>query len=94
MKADAALRILEKSATQFDIVFLDPPYSAIRQYPIVLEHLQRCQLLAGSAIVIAQHSKRIDLLQRIEGLIKFRMVQQGDNVLSLFRRESEPITKL
>ncbi len=94
MKTDSAFRILEQSATQFDIIFLDPPYSAVGQYPIVLEQLQRHELLTDSAIVIAEHSKHIDLAPRIEDLVRFRRVQQGDNVLSLFRRERERITTL
>ena len=94
MKTDSAFRILQQSATQFDIIFLDPPYLAIGQYPIVLEQLQLHELLTDSAIVIAEHSKHIDLEPRVEGLVRFRKVQQGDNVLSLFRRESEPITTL
>jgi 16S rRNA (guanine966-N2)-methyltransferase len=94
MKTDSAFRILEQSATRFDIVFLDPPYSAVGQYPIVLEQLRRHELLTDSAIVIAEHSKHIDLAPRIEDLVRFRRVQQGDNVLSLFRRERERITTL
>ena len=94
MKADSAFQILEQSATQFDIIFLDPPYSAVGQYPIVLEQLQRRKLLTDSAIVIAEHSKHIDLVPRIKDLARFRKVQQGDSVLSLFRRERERKTTL
>lgn len=94
MRTDSALRILEQSATRFDIAFLDPPYLAIGQYPIVLEQLQSRELLTRSAIVIVEHSKHMDLAPRFEGLARFRKVQQGTNVLSLFRRETEPITTL
>jgi len=94
MKTDSAFRILEESATQFDIIFLDPPYSALGQYPIVFEQLQRHELLADSAIVIAEHSKHVDLPPRVEGLARFRRVQQGDSVLSLYRKERERTTTL
>ena len=94
MKTDSAFRILQQSATRFDITFLDPPYLAVGQYPTVLEQLQRHELLKDSAIVIAEHSKHLDLAQRVEGLVRFRKVQMGDNVLSLFRRERELIRTL
>lgn len=86
MRVDPAFRILKQSGTKFDIVFLDPPYRAIEQYPNVLEQLQQYELLAESAIVIAEHSKHIQLGKKVEGLVQCRRVQQGDNILSLFGR--------
>ena len=94
MKTDSAFKILKQSATQFDVVFLDPPYSAVEQYPIVLEQLQRRELLTDSAIVIAEHLKHTDLSPRVEDLARFRRIQQGNSVLSLYRRERERTTTL
>ena len=90
MKIDSAFRILKQGTTKFDIVFLDPPYGAAEQYPHVLKQVQRWELLADSAIVVAEHSKHLDLEPRVENLVRFKRVQHGDSVLSLFQREGEP----
>ncbi len=91
--AESALRILNQAATKFDIVFLDPPYAATAQYQRVLELLQDYGLLNPGAIVVAKHSKRFDLEPRVRGLVRYRRIQQGDSVLSMFRQEGEATAK-
>lgn len=82
-----ALKILHNSRLKFDIVFLDPPYSASEQYASVMGGLQTCQLLDDSALVIAEHARRFELNKRVLCLTRFREVRQGDSQLSLFRQE-------
>jgi 16S rRNA (guanine966-N2)-methyltransferase len=69
-----------------DIVFLDPPYEARQEYRAALRSLAgtRCEL------VIAQHASRLVLPDVFGPLRKRRIIRQGDNALSFFRREREP----
>jgi 16S rRNA (guanine966-N2)-methyltransferase len=59
-----------------DIVFLDPPYDAEREYR-VLEKIR-------APLVIVQHSKHFELAERYGALERSRVLKQGDNVLSFF----------
>lgn len=63
-----------------DIVFLDPPYDQEREYRAALE------LLAEDPppLVVAQHSRRLDLEERYGTLRRTRVLQQGDNALSFY----------
>jgi 16S rRNA (guanine966-N2)-methyltransferase len=84
-KAEAGLKSLERTGRKFDIVFLDPPYADADQYPKVFEQLQNCRLLRDEALVVAEHSKFLDLPVQLMQLARQREVRQGDSVLSLFQ---------
>lgn len=89
--AGDAARNLEKlaeraknEASTFDIAFLDPPYAAAAEYERVLTYLGVSPLLKKSSLVIAEHSRKLDLLERIGALRCFRVLRQGDAALSFF----------
>ena len=83
-KAEAGLKSLERTGRKFDIVFLDSPYADADQYPRVFEQLQNCELLNDEALVVAEHSKFLELPAQVMHLERRREVRQGDSVLSLF----------
>jgi 16S rRNA (guanine966-N2)-methyltransferase len=70
-----------------DIVFLDPPYESVAEYELGLGLLggECSQLLAENAVVIAEHSKRHDLVERYGELVQYRVLKQGDGALSFYR---------
>src|SRR5262245_26706720 len=84
-KAETGLNSLARGGRKFDIVFLDPPYADVDQYPRVFEQLQSCGLLKDEALVVAEHSKFLALPARVAHLERQREVRHGDSVLSLFR---------
>ena len=75
-----AIRYLGSAAAE--IVFLDPPYSLEKEYDAAL------RALAGTEVplVIAQHSPRLKLREEYGGLRRTRVLNQGDNELSFYRR--------
>ena len=83
--AHISLRILQRQSRKFDIVFVDPPYSAVHRYPQTLEQIHRCHILAPRACVILEHSKGLTLPARLHDLSRVREVRQGDSQLSLYR---------
>ena len=82
--AGAVLRTLPMYRA--DIVFLDPPYSLDREYREALDALGD----NPPALVIAQHSVRLPLLERYGALERTRVVKQGDNALSFFSPPAAP----
>lgn len=67
-----------------DFIFLDPPYSAAKEYELALEFLDSSSILSPKGLVIAEHSKRFSLPGRLEQLQCIRLVEQGDAALSFF----------
>lgn len=80
-----ALRLLDSAAIVCDFCFVDPPYSQHGAYEQSLGFLSQSRLLMPKSIVIAEHDKHYDLLDRYGALERFRRLRQGDAVLSFFR---------
>lgn len=84
-EAAQAVRMLDAAAVVCDFCFLDPPYADADAYEETLSFLSQSRLLAPSSIVIAEHDKHSDLLDRYGALARSRRLQQGDAVLSFYR---------
>ncbi len=69
--------------TDFDIVFLDPPYGAAG----LVEALSVAAPLVGDAtVLVIEHAKRDAAPERFERLARTRVVTSGDSALAFFRR--------
>ncbi len=85
----AALDRLQQQQSVQDIIFLDPPYDATKEYEQVLGLLgstASTRLLAEDALVIAEHAKRTPLAERYGTLQRIRELKQGDAALSFYQR--------
>lgn len=83
-----ALHGLEKLASQHahaDFIFLDPPYVQADEYERVLEFIGSAELLSAAGVVIAEHTKKLELPLFAEALERRRVVVQGDSALSFYR---------
>ena len=79
------LERLEAESAQFDFVFVDPPYSEIREYHHVLRQIGRGQLLFPSSVVIAEHSRHCLLENQYGHLHRSRLLRHGDAQLAFYR---------
>jgi 16S rRNA (guanine(966)-N(2))-methyltransferase RsmD len=79
------LRLL-KAGAGFDLVFLDPPYDAAREYAATLGLLggDSVGVLASDAVVIAEHRRKEKLEDRYGELARTRLLEQGDAALSFY----------
>src|SRR5258706_2137001 len=68
----------------FNHIFLDPPYAAAEEYSRVLEFLGSADLLAPGGLVVAEHRRNFDLPEEPGALKRFRVLKQGDAVLSFY----------
>jgi len=85
----ATLDRLQQQQSVQDIVFLDPPYEAAKEYEQVLGMLgsaASARLLAPEALVVAEHAKRTSLAARYGVLERIREKTQGDAALSFYQR--------
>jgi 16S rRNA (guanine966-N2)-methyltransferase len=85
LTAERALKRLRQLSKKFDIVFIDPPYAAWKEYPSFFDHLQEGHLLSETAIIIAEHSRRLILNEQFGPWIRFRELKQGDSLLSFYQ---------
>ncbi len=79
------LERLEKEGARFDYLFLDPPYTEIREYHSVLRQLSRSELLRPSSLVIVEHSRHCLLEEAYGNLRQSRLLRHGDAQLGYYR---------
>jgi 16S rRNA (guanine966-N2)-methyltransferase len=79
------LERLEARHVHAQFVFLDPPYAATEEYESVLAFLGESLLVAPGGRVIAEHSRKRALPERVGELELARVVVQGDAALSFYR---------
>lgn len=88
LKVEARARVIHGSAALYldkidaDIVFIDPPYPQEREYRAALEALEP----KPPEVVVVQHSVRFALPEEHAPFRRTRIVKQGENALSFFRR--------
>jgi len=75
---------------EFDVLFLDPPYDAAREYAATLELLggRAAGATADGALVIAEHRRNESPEDRYGQLQRTRLLKQGDAALSFYARTS------
>ncbi len=74
-------------APVFDVVFLDPPYEAVSEYTSTLALLGSTRarpLLAGGALIVAEHSSKSPLPESFGTLQQTRVLKQGDAALTFY----------
>jgi len=76
-----AATVLER--THADIAFLDPPYEISKEYEVAMAALDRSE----TPLVIVQHSSRFTPPEEYGRLRRYRVIKQGDNVLSFYQRQ-------
>ncbi len=82
----ASLRRAVAQGVTFDIVFLDPPYAAAKEYAATLGLLggECAALLGPDSIVIAEHRRKQPLAETYGRLQRTRLREQGDAALSFY----------
>lgn len=79
-----ALHALDSAAVVADFCFLDPPYADADAYEQTLGFLSQSRVIGPKTVVIAEHDKHSDLLDRYGAVERTRRLQQGDAVLSFY----------
>jgi len=82
--AGAVARLAALRRPAFDFVFLDPPYADHHEYEKTMNILRTSALLAPDSKVIAEHRKSFELAEAFGNLERYRLLKQGDAVLSFF----------
>ena len=87
LQADVASGLCTLAAQQprFDLVVLDPPYREHGAYEQSFRLIADLGLSAEGAILIAEHEKYFDPGNQLANFQRYRVLKQGDAVLSFFR---------
>ncbi len=75
-----------EAGARFDLIFLDPPYDAAREYTDALGMLggAAAAILTENALVIAEHRRKELLDEEYGSLHRTRLLEQGDAALSFY----------
>lgn len=90
VNVDAAGFLRKRKSTHepFDLVFFDPPYSADYERVLSLIGNEADRLLTADSLIIVEHAKQKELSTEFGRLIRYRVLKQGDSVLSFYRVEA------
>jgi len=85
-------RMKPGAGSNFNIVFLDPPYDAAEEYTSTLNMFGGPQagLRAPGALLIAEHRKKERLEDKYGALKRTRLLEQGDAALSFYSVSGAP----
>jgi 16S rRNA (guanine(966)-N(2))-methyltransferase RsmD len=86
MDVMGALDALVDRGVLADLIFADPPYADTRAYDSVLEWIGDAELLGPGGRLILEHERRRILPAFAGQLERTRTLEQGDAVLSFYRR--------
>jgi 16S rRNA (guanine(966)-N(2))-methyltransferase RsmD len=78
------LRQMSRRET-WDVVFFDPPYAANYLQVLELFGANAAVLLAEDGMLIVEHRHRNALPEKVGGIVRTRVLRQGDSALSFFK---------
>lgn len=81
--AGDSIKNLEKIREKVDIFILDPPYEA-ELYEKAFRKIRQLELLSENGIIVAEHEKRRDFPDEMEGFHKIKDRKYGHIILSLY----------
>jgi 16S rRNA (guanine966-N2)-methyltransferase len=87
--AEKGVERLEQRGSRFKFVYLDPPYSEVREYHRMLRKLGRSSILLPQAEIVAEHLRHTRLEERYGPLALFRLLRHGDSQLGFYRLVSK-----
>lgn len=85
--AEAASYLARRSKQKvapLDIVFFDPPYATDYLQVLALLGGNSGKLLAEDGLLVVEHHHKNRLSDELEGIIRSRILKQGDSALSFF----------
>ena len=83
--AEFLRRRAKKVPTPFDIIYFDPPYTGDHYGVVNLISDMGGQLLTDDGILIVEHHKKKELPDESGSLKRYRVLKQGDSVLSFYK---------
>ena len=70
----------------WDIVYFDPPYAS--DYEPVIELFSAAKLLRKKrGVLVVEHASDNELVEKISGLHRWRVIRQGESCLSFYERK-------
>jgi 16S rRNA (guanine(966)-N(2))-methyltransferase RsmD len=88
---DKTFNFLKKSASVFDIIFVDPPYSS-DELELILPLVDDTAILSNNGLVIAEHSSKKILPSAFKNLILKKSYKYGDTSLTVYEKNRKEQT--
>lgn len=88
MGISRAMEYFRRHDTQFDVIFLDPPYRS-GLVEKTLQEISACGILTTDGDVIAQHDPRENVQEKVGTLVRTRQSKYGSTLLSFYALDKE-----
>jgi 16S rRNA (guanine966-N2)-methyltransferase len=77
---------LEERDWKYGVIFADPPYED-DPWAELMDRLQSNELLDQKALLVLEHSRRLELDETYGGIVRSRSRRHGDTVISIYSYE-------
>ena len=77
-------RFLKRNSSQFDLIFLDPPYQATEIYQVALNGIHDFDILKKDGLIICEHNRHVDVNIYIPESTSIKY-QYGNTNITIFK---------
>lgn len=84
-----SLKFLERHGSQFDYIYVDPPFTRESLFAKIMIALGPAQLLADGGMIILRTQRKMDMLDRYGSLSRTRISPYGESVLHYYHVDGE-----
>ncbi len=82
------LKVLKKTDSDFDVIYVDPPYQS-GLYDSVLEIVRQCDVLKKDGIIILEHPSRLEI--NIDGFELIKKKIYSDKCITFLRLSNQHV---
>ncbi|HHW61529.1 MAG TPA: 16S rRNA (guanine(966)-N(2))-methyltransferase RsmD [Syntrophomonadaceae bacterium] len=81
-----AIKKLEREGRQFDIIYVDPPFTNAAIFSEVMAVLDRADILASMGKMVIRSHRKMDMPEKLTQLERYRLKEYGESVLHFYRK--------
>lgn len=82
----SAIKKLEREGRQFDIIYVDPPFTNPAIFSEVMAVLDTADILSSQGKMMIRSHRKKDMPERLEQLERYRIKEYGESVLHFYRK--------
>jgi 16S rRNA (guanine(966)-N(2))-methyltransferase RsmD len=84
-----AVEALRRRGLRFDYIYVDPPFTQEKIFDLIMDALDKAELLNEKGIVIIRAPRKKSLPESLDGLERYRLNHYGESSLHYYRLDKE-----
>ncbi|MDD2510128.1 MAG: 16S rRNA (guanine(966)-N(2))-methyltransferase RsmD [Syntrophomonas sp.] len=84
-----AVEMLRRRGLHFDYIYVDPPFTKVKIFDLIIDVLDKAELLDEKGIVIIRTPRKKSLPESLDRLERYRLNHYGESSLHYYRLDKE-----